>query len=144
MALRPILKLANYKTEYRGKCKLKNDCLIVKGTKYTIETLNKLPTELAPYKSAQINSDTCTVFHGQHSPLSNFHLSPFTIDGQEYQTAEKYIQYQKARHFNDQETAEKILISKNPFEAKTLSRNIQNYDKESWKHTAKSACYPGI
>ena len=62
----------------------------------------------------------------------------------EFQTAEKYIQYQKACHFKDHVTAEKILTSKDPFESKTLSRNIANYDNESWKHIAKSTCYPGI
>ena len=109
-----------------------------------MDSLNRLPTDLAPYKTAQIKSGTSTIFHGQHSPLSNFHYSPFTINGQEFQTAEKYIQYQKACYFNDIETAEKILISKDPFKSKTLSRNIVNYDNESWKHKAKSICYPGI
>ena len=144
MTLRPILKLAKSKPEYKGKCKLDYNCLIIKGIRYTVETLSRLPTDLAPYKTAQINSNTCTIFHGQHSPLSNFHHSPFTIDDQEFQTAEKYIQYQKACHFNDQITAEKILISKDLFESKTLSHNIANYDNESWKHIAKSTCYPGI
>ena len=144
MTLQPILKLAKSKTEYKGKCKLDYDSLIIKGSRYTVESLSRLPTDLAPYKTTQINSNTCTIFHGQHSPLSNFHYSPFTINDQEFQTAEKYIQYQKACYFNDQETAEKILISKDPFESKTLSRNIANYDNESWKHIAKSVCYPGI
>ena len=99
MTLRPILKLAKTKTEYKGKCKLENDCLIIKGNKYTVETLSNLPMDLTPYKTAQINSDMCTIFHGQHSPLSNFHLSPFTIDDQEFQTAQKYIQYQKGMSF---------------------------------------------
>ena len=131
MTLRPILKLAKSKPEYKGKCKLDYDCLIIKGIRYTVETLSRLPTYLAPYKNAQINSNTCTIFHGQHSPLSNFHHSPFTIDNQEFQTAERYIQYQKACHFNDQITAKKILISKDPFESKTLSHNIANFDNES-------------
>ena len=144
MSLRPILKLAKSKPEYKGKCKLEYDKLIIKGIHYTVNTLNKLPIDLAPYKTAQISSSTSTIFHGQHSPLSNFHYSPFTINGQEFQTAEKYIQYQKASYFNDVETAEKILISKDPFESKTLSRNIVNYDNEAWKHNAKSICYPGI
>ena len=144
MTLRPILKLAQSKPEYKGKCKLDYDSLIIKGVKYTVDCLSRLPIDLAPYKTAQKNSDTSTIFHGQHSPLSNFHYSPFTIDGQEYQTAEKYIQYKKACYFNDVETAEKILISKDPFESKTLSRNIVNYDNEAWKHTAKSICFPGI
>ena len=45
--------------EYKGKCKLDNDYLIIKGNKYSIETLNRLPADLAPYKAAQQSSDTC-------------------------------------------------------------------------------------
>ena len=48
MTLRPILKLAKTKTEYKGKCKLDYDCLIVKGTRYTVETLSSLPIDLNP------------------------------------------------------------------------------------------------
>ena len=48
MALRPILKLAKRNPEYKGKCKLENDCLIIKGNKYTTDTLNRLPIDLAP------------------------------------------------------------------------------------------------
>ena len=91
MILRPILKLAKKNIEYKGKCKLDHDTLIIRGTRYKVDTLHLLPDELAPYKLAQISTETTTVFHGHHSPLSNFHTSPFTIDGQHYHTAEQYI-----------------------------------------------------
>ena len=129
MILRPILKLAKKNTEYKGKCKLDNDTLIIRGTRYKVDTLHLLPDELAPYKSAQISTETTTIFHGHHSPLSNFHTSPFTIDGQHYQTAEQYIQHKKALHFNDYKVAQQILNTKDPFEAKTLSRNLSDMTK---------------
>ena len=144
MTLRPILRLAKNKTEYRGKCKLENDALIIKGIRYNTKSLHLLPEDLAPYKSTQISTETSTIFHGQHSPLSNFHTSPFTIDGQLYQTAEQFIQHKKALHFSDYKVSQQILNTNEPFEAKTLSRNIQNYDKDSWKAIARDACYPGI
>ena len=144
MILRPILKLAKKNIEYKGKCKLDHDTLIIRGTRYKVDTLHLLPDELAPYKLAQISTETTTVFHGHHSPLSNFHTSPFTIDGQHYHTAEQYIQHKKALHFNDYKVAQQILATKDPFEAKTLSRNIERYDKDSWKLVVKEVCYPGI
>ena len=144
MILRPILKLAKKNTEYKGKCKLDNDTLIIRGTRYKVNTLHLLPEELAPYKSAQISTETTTIFHGHHSPLSNYHTSPFTIDGQHYQTAEQYIQHKKALHFNDYKVAQQILNTKDPFEARTLSRNIERYDKDSWKLVVKDVCYPRI
>ena len=99
---------------------------------------------MAPYKSAQITTETTTIFHGQHSSLSNFHISPFTLDGQHYQTAEQFIQHKKALHFNDYKVSQQILNTNDPFEAKTLSRNIQNYDKNSWKAVVKDISFPGI
>ena len=40
--------------------------------------------------------------------------------------------------------ADKIKTCKQAGEAKTLSRNIQNYSKESWNRVAKDASFPGI
>ena len=142
--LQPILKLAKTHEEYKGRCKLEKDQLIIKSIHYNLETLNQLPENLAPYKIAQKSSSTCLVFQGPHSPLSNFHLSPFTYNGQKYNTAEHFIQHTKALHFKDYKTAEKIKHSIDPYEAKLLSRNIENYDKEAWKLVAKESCKPGI
>ena len=143
LVLRPILRLAKKQAEYKRKCKLDNNYLII-GNKYSIETLNRLPADLAPYKVAQLSSDTCLVFHGQHTPLSNFHISPFTLDNHQFHSAEQYIQYKKACHFTDYTSAEKILQCKDPYGAKTLSCNIPNFDKNAWKSVARDACLPGI
>ena len=71
-------------------------------------------------------------------------MSTFVKEGQKFTSAEHYIQYKKACHFNDYTTADKIKHSKKPQEAKTLSCNIVNYDKDSWKAVARDACIPGI
>ena len=99
---------------------------------------------LAPYKTAQKSSSSCLVFQGLHSPLSNFHQSPFTHNRHTFNTAEHFIEYTKDCHFNDYETSEKIKQSTDPFESKILSKNIENYDKEAWKAVTKEACPPGI
>ena len=142
--LRPILQLAKTHEEYKGRCKLEKDHLIIKGKHYNLETLKELPDNLAPYKTVQKSTSTCLVFQGIHSPLSNFHLSPFTYNGHVYNTAEQFIQHTKACHFNDYKSAEKIKQSTDPYEAKLLSRNIENYDKDAWKVVIKEACQPGI
>ena len=142
--LRPILKLAKTQEEYKGRCKLEKDQLIIKGTRYNLENLNQLPESLAPYKTAQKSSANCLVFQGLHSPLSNFHTSPFNYNGHKYNTSEQFIQHTKALHFKDHKTANKILQSIDPYEAKLLSRNIENFDRESWKLVAKESCKPGI
>ena len=142
--LRPILNLARKNNMYKGKCKLEGDCLIITGTKYTLDTLDKLPQDLAPYKAAQKSTQDTLVFHGPLTPLSNFHKSPFIVGTNKYHSTEQYIQYQKACHFKDYQTAGDILKSKTPIDSKTLSRNIVNYDKESWKTVAKEVCKNGI
>ena len=139
--LRPILKLALKHDDYKGKCKLVQDQLILHGTKYNIKTLDKLPEILAPYKAAQHTTTECLVFHGQHTPLSNFHPSTFNIEKHKFNSAEHYIQYKKAIHFNDHKTATKILQCKHAHEAKTLSHNIENYNAESWKKNCQGDLY---
>ena len=142
--LRPILKLVRKNSTYKGKCKLEGDSLIITGTKYTVDTLDKLPEDLAPYKAAQKSSQNSLVFHRSLTPLSNFHKSPFTVGVNKFHSTEQYIQYQKACHFHNYKTAEDILNCKSPRNSKTLSHNIINYDKDAWKTVAKEARKPGI
>ena len=139
-----ILKLARKSETYRGKCKLEGDSLIITGTKYTVDSLDKFPDDLPPYKAAQKLSQNSLIFHGSLTLLSNFHQSPFTLGINKFHSAEHYIQYQKACHFNDYRTAEHILHCKTPIDAKALSHNIVNSNKDAWNSVTKEACQPGI
>jgi len=49
-----------------------------------------------------------------------------------FYNSEQYFMWVKARTFNDKETAEKILKTKDPKEAKALGREVKNYDDEVW------------
>lgn len=64
--------------------------------------------------------------------MSNFAHSVFTDGINTYQNTEQYFMYQKAIHFGDTETATKILLASTPNEAKTLGREVKNYNDESW------------
>ena len=81
--------------QYKEKCKLTQDRLIIDGTTYRVEDILKLPDDLAAFKSAEKNNDTHLVFTGDLSPYSNLHVSPFKINGQEFNSTEQWIQYQK-------------------------------------------------
>ena len=122
--LRPILKLAKGQPQYRDKCKLSGDWLIINGNSYTVEEMHKLPHDLAPYLAAQKENAECIVFHGELSPWSNFHRSVFVLNGQEYHSAEQWIQFQKAMLFGDSNIANQILRSNTPRECKWLSHYI--------------------
>ena len=97
--LLPIYHLAKSLPEYRDKCRLTRDKLVINGTSYRIEDISKLPSDLAAYKSSEKSNDTHIVFAGELSLYSNFHLSPFTINGQSFHSSEQWVQYQKALTF---------------------------------------------
>ena len=84
------------------------------------------------------------MFAGELSPCSNFHLSPFTINGQSFHSSEQWVQYQKALTFGDSYTANQILQSDTALECKQLSYNINGVDKEKWKSVGYELCFDGI
>ena len=113
--------------KYKDKCKLQGDRLMVDGVKYTVDNLEDLPIELAACQAAEKPNDTALVFHGKLSPYSNFHLSPFYVDGILFNSAQHYIQYQKSLLFGDSVTANQILRSQTPIEVKRLSYGISDF-----------------
>jgi ribA/ribD-fused uncharacterized protein len=64
--------------------------------------------------------------------FSQWWLSPFTVDGVLYRTAEHYMMAGKAKLFGDHETLQKILATEKPGEAKALGRTVVNFDPERW------------
>lgn len=72
--------------------------------------------------------------------LSNFYYSPFTVsymneDGvkyYEFKTAEHAVHFFKANLFGDLETANKIMMTDYPKVAKSLGREVKNFDQDIW------------
>jgi ribA/ribD-fused uncharacterized protein len=82
-------------------------------------------------------TDTHIYFWG--GMLSNFYPHNYTITSYDmggeplkFHSSEQQFMYFKARHFNDDEIAEKILQSKQASEAKKLGRQVKNFDEENW------------
>ncbi len=67
------------------------------------------------------------------SCLSQWWPSPFQVDGLQYQTAEHYMMAAKARLFDDEECATRIIACSHPGEAKKLGRRVRNFDDETWQ-----------
>ena len=84
------------------------------------------------------------MFAGELSTYSNFHSSPFTINGQSFHSSEQWVQYQKALTFGDSYTANQILQRDTALECKQLSYNINGVDKEEWKSVGYELCFDGI
>ena len=120
------------------------DELVIQGKHYTIDKLNKLPSELNVFNlTSRSNEDTLGYF-GELNPLSNFHLALFTVNGVHYICSEQFIHHTKAILFKDYITAKKILNATTALECKSLSKEIDNYDKETRGNCAKECCTQGI
>ena len=78
---------------YRDKCKIEGDPLVIHGANYGVNDIYKLPAEIAAYKAAQKEDENYIAFHGELSPFSNFHQSKFTINNHTYHLAEHWIQF---------------------------------------------------
>ncbi|WP_288423898.1 NADAR family protein [uncultured Spirosoma sp.] len=66
------------------------------------------------------------------SCFSQWWTSPFIVDKVRYNTAEHWMMAQKALLFNDKEIYGKIIEAKSPAEAKTLGRQVRNFDEAVW------------
>lgn len=75
-------------------------------------------------------TDTHVYFWG--GPFSQWYMSDFKSLGREYCCAEQYMMEKKALIFNDLETRQKIMDSKDPKEIKALGRQIKNFDPKIW------------
>ena len=142
--LLPILCLAKNSPKYKDKCRLENDTLILDGNRYTIDDIASLPEEVAAYKSAQKVDDSRLAFHGEFSPFSNFHKSPFIWKEHSFHCAEQFIQYQKAMMADDTRAAEDILRCDTALEAKRLGYRINDFNMQKWSTEGYDICHEGI
>ena len=76
--------------------------------------------------------------------LSNWYLSPFTIDGKHFSSAEQFMMYSKAICFSDEAVAAQILATDNVAEIKALGRQVSNYDEHIWNGIRQIVFYEGL
>ena len=87
------------------------------------------------------NTERFVFFFQSKSVFSQHFPAQFTIDNQQFNCCEQYMMYKKATLFNDMETAQKILESKDPKQQKTLGRMVQNFDAETWEKNCQKIVY---
>lgn len=73
--------------------------------------------------------------------LSNFYPCSIQYDLKEFKSSEQLFMYLKALFFKDLETAELILKTNTPKEAKKLGRQVKNFDSKSWDEVKISKMY---
>ena len=78
------------------------------------------------------NPDTPLHLFWKKTPLSQWTKTPFTVDGITYPTAEHWMMHQKAALFGDTVTADLILKTDSPKEAKAFGRRVRLFDQQAW------------
>ena len=76
---------------------------------------------------------TYVYFFGMSSMYSNWYPAPFKWRGIQFNCSEQYYMWRKATYFDDEETAQKIMLAKHPREQKKLGKMVKNYNGNTWK-----------
>ena len=142
--LQPFLKAAKALPDYRKKSKLEGSQLKIQSRKFTIETLHKLPKELKLFENSSKQDNNSIAYFGIINPLSNFHPATFVLDGIKFHSSEQFIQYQKAKLFNDNYSIGKIMSSISALECKQQGSLVKGFVADTWNRSAKLLCKPGI
>ena len=124
------MRAARKHSHYRGKCKLDGTKLVIQGKSYNRSNIENLLEDINAWKISSKESEETIGFFGELNPLSNFHPSTFMYNRVEYSSSEQLIQHQKAKLFDDTESAAKIMRAKSALECKKLSKNIANYSHD--------------
>lgn len=86
-------------------------------------------------------------FHNPHEEngyLSNWYSSKFTKDGVTFSSMEQYMMYKKAVCFGDKNTADKILVTEDAAEIKSLGRLVANYQESYWNGVRQILVFEGL
>ena len=142
--LQPILRAARNHDDYRGRCRMDRDKLVILGRNYGLHNLTQLPEDLKPFNVTSKETDDCIGFFGALNLLSNFYPVKFTIGNETYISTEQYIQAQKAEYFKDKQSYDKIMCATNSLDCKNFARGIKNFNRRTWETVAKDICRAGI
>ena len=76
--------------------------------------------------------------------LSNWFLSDFKKDDVLFSSMEQYMMYQKAKLFQDNVVASKILNTSDAGKIKALGRSVKNYNDIIWNGVRQIIVYEGL
>ena len=130
--------------DFKKKCRLDKDKVVINGKHYGTDNLHQLPDKLDVFDITTKSNADCIGFFGALNPLSNFYESRFEVEGVEYISSEQYIQSQKAIMFNDVSSYNKIMGATSSLDCKNAARTIKNFDRDRWEKTAETVCKAGI
>jgi hypothetical protein len=74
---------------------------------------------------------------------SQWHPSPFEIDGVQYNCCEQYMMAEKARVFGDEEAEGLVMEVDNPRLQKAIGRRVADFDAKQWDSVCRGIVYQG-
>lgn len=108
------------------------DGIVVDDGNFRHKDLDLLPPNLTLGKAKTREESDDIFFKGEYSPLSNFFPSPIlTDDAMNFCSAEQAFQFRKAVFMGYDQTADKILKTRDPYEIKGLANLVPS--NEEWK-----------
>jgi ribA/ribD-fused uncharacterized protein len=75
--------------------------------------------------------------------LSQWYPAELTIDGLRFPTAEHYMMFRKAKLFDDDETAKRIIEAAGPAAVKALGRGVRGFEEAIWQQHRVSIVVEG-
>ena len=99
---------------------------------YAADELSSLPPDLDPRYVTTQRKDNYMYFFGFLCPLSNFHDSPFVLEGRTFRWVEEYFFHKKAELFNDLASVQKIKNAESPVQCKSIGHSIKG-DINAWR-----------
>nr|EIU2701791.1 NADAR family protein [Pseudomonas aeruginosa] len=73
-----------------------------------------------------------TLFFSEKDLFSNWFISPFEVKGVRFNCVEQFMMYCKAKLFQDEAIAQRILATAHPRDQKVLGRQVANYVDSLW------------
>lgn len=64
--------------------------------------------------------------------FSQWHHTPFTLDGRAFVTGEQWMMYAKALLFKDAERARQIILTEDPGTQKRLGQQVEGFGQAEW------------
>lgn len=86
-------------------------------------------------------TDKFTFFWTIKDVFSNLYPAKFIYREIEFNCTEQFITYAKAKTFNDEKIAEKVLLAQDPKIHKDLGNLINNYNEDVWKKKEEKVVY---
>ena len=76
--------------------------------------------------------------------LSNWYLSPFTVEKKTFSSMEQFMMYRKAICFGDEAVATNILATHDASQIKARGRQVSNFDEHVWNGIKQIVVYEGL